>query len=422
MRTKITFEQFEQDLHQALIHLYDPAYQVPVALGKVLGCRPQPGDKTFQTVVIEAISRLKPAPDVPPSARVQRLYTLLFERYIRESSQEETAHRLGITPRHLRREQQQALHILAQRLWVDSNGDEEGWSGSIKPATTQPPTIAPSWRTQVHQELVSLQHSDPGAMADVLRVIQDAVKMEQAIVSRHAICLTISAVPSNLMTPIHPSVLRQILLIAIQMLARALGPGQITLIVTKANQQIIISITGAPVAAAIEVENDFIRETLAALGGSLAIEATEYEASLHLRLPAVERIQVLVVDDNADLVYFYHRYTERTRYQLSHITKGQQLAEAVTTLQPDLIVLDVMLPDVDGWELLTRLYADPVTRTIPTLVCSVVRNEELALALGATAYVQKPVGRQELIRALDWAWTQGSAAGQRKPTNSAIGA
>jgi len=59
------------------------------------------------------------------------------------------------------------------------------------------------------------------------------------------------------------------------------------------------------------------------------------------------------------------------------------------------------LPDIDGWELLTNLREHPATRSLPVIVCSVVREEELALALGAARYVPKPVRRQEFIQALD---------------------
>ena len=75
----------------------------------------------------------------------------------------------------------------------------------------------------------------------------------------------------------------------------------------------------------------------------------------------------------------------------------------VEACAPSIIVLDVMLPDMDGWELLAHLHEHPPTRSIPILVCSVVREEELALALGAKLYLSKPVRRQQFIQALDQA-------------------
>ena len=82
----------------------------------------------------------------------------------------------------------------------------------------------------------------------------------------------------------------------------------------------------------------------------------------------------------------------------------------------DLIVLDVMLPDVDGWELLTLLHANERTQHIPVLVCSVVKEQELALSLGASYCVSKPIGRQAFIAALDAAVARSApAAGPPRP-------
>ena len=87
-----------------------------------------------------------------------------------------------------------------------------------------------------------------------------------------------------------------------------------------------------------------------------------------------------------------------------------KLAEEI---KPDIIVLDVMLPDVDGWELLSQLHEHPLTRSVPVIVCSVVGEEDLALALGAKVYLPKPVRRQQFLQALDQAVNQAAARAPR---------
>jgi CheY-like chemotaxis protein len=67
-----------------------------------------------------------------------------------------------------------------------------------------------------------------------------------------------------------------------------------------------------------------------------------------------------------------------------------------------------MLPDIDGWKLLTQLREHPATQAVPIIVCSVVRREKLALALGATMYVSKPVGYQQFVQALDQSLSQAA--------------
>ena len=128
---------------------------------------------------------------------------------------------------------------------------------------------------------------------------------------------------------------------------------------------------------------------------------------------------MLVVDDNVDLVHVYRRYAVGTRYRIIHAPQGQRVFETIDASAPDIIVLDIMLPDVDGWELLANLHEHPATRSIPIVVCSVVREQELALALGATLYLPKPVERQQFLRALDQALRQASRAASRVAANSA---
>jgi CheY-like chemotaxis protein len=70
-------------------------------------------------------------------------------------------------------------------------------------------------------------------------------------------------------------------------------------------------------------------------------------------------------------------------------------------------MLDVMMPQVDGWELLAAIKSNPATRDIPVIVCSVLKSPALALKLGAAAYLPKPVSQQALIEALA-RWSQAS--------------
>jgi CheY-like chemotaxis protein len=120
-----------------------------------------------------------------------------------------------------------------------------------------------------------------------------------------------------------------------------------------------------------------------------------------VEVPSVGKTTVLVVDDNLDMARFYRRCSEGTRYHIVHVAQGQGLFETVKVVVPDIIVLDVMLPDVDGWELLMRLHEDPTTRSTPVIICTVVKEEDLALSLGAARYLTKPVRPREFIQALD---------------------
>ena len=64
-------------------------------------------------------------------------------------------------------------------------------------------------------------------------------------------------------------------------------------------------------------------------------------------------------------------------------------------------MLDIILPDADGWELLAQIHTNPATQAIPIIISSIVREENLASSLGAALYLPKPVKHKEFIQALD---------------------
>lgn len=407
-----SLEEFEQYLRDALTHLYDPTYRPPAVMWAVTGCDPQQGVEPVQTALIRAIEDLQPAFDVPPTARIRRIHEMLSYRYVQDLTQEEAAERLGITPRHLRREQREAVHVLARRLWEQSGFGKRCVESPLTDELTQdngmqPPGATPSgtklseWRSQVRQELASLQESAPGMVADVEGTIDSVVELESTLSARRGICLEVEYVQPNIVATIHPSVLRQILIMAIGELVRPMSSGQITLRAEREEGHVRITVTGCPAAVDSPPNANLLQEILATQSGSVEIGMDGDRASFRVALPPAEEITVLVVDDNMDLVHFYRRYTAGTRYRIVHAAQGQHVFEIIETSVPDIIVLDVMLPDIDGWELLVDLHEHPATRTTPTIICSVIREEELALALGAALYLPKPVRRRQFVQALD---------------------
>jgi CheY-like chemotaxis protein len=74
--------------------------------------------------------------------------------------------------------------------------------------------------------------------------------------------------------------------------------------------------------------------------------------------------------------------------------------EAALRLNPEVIVLDLLLPNLSGWEVLAQLKTEPHTRNIPVLVISVMDERSRALALGASEYLLKPISRKQLQSAL----------------------
>jgi signal transduction histidine kinase/DNA-binding response OmpR family regulator len=109
---------------------------------------------------------------------------------------------------------------------------------------------------------------------------------------------------------------------------------------------------------------------------------------------------VLVVEDDAKSANLLCAYLTREGYRSHVVADGLDVLDQARSLQPVAITLDILLPNVDGWELLRLLKADESTRDIPVVITSVVDDEHLGYALGAADYIVKPVERQTLLTRL----------------------
>jgi signal transduction histidine kinase/CheY-like chemotaxis protein len=110
---------------------------------------------------------------------------------------------------------------------------------------------------------------------------------------------------------------------------------------------------------------------------------------------------VLVVEDDQQSAVLMVRNLARGGYRAEVARNGTEVLEKARALRPVAITLDILLPDLDGWELLNALKRDEDTRDIPVLVVTVVDEPELGRALGAHDYFVKPVDSKALLSRLD---------------------
>jgi CheY-like chemotaxis protein len=112
------------------------------------------------------------------------------------------------------------------------------------------------------------------------------------------------------------------------------------------------------------------------------------------------RPKILVVEDDHDLALLLRRELESDGYYVVLAGSGEDALWLARREQPQLIALDIMLPDVDGFAVLERLKAHPVTQPIPVIIASVFAEPEKGYALGAADYLVKPFGREKLLAAV----------------------
>lgn len=392
-------------LQEALGHLYDPDFDPHDALCRLLGRCGASSPIAVQSAIIGAIEDARPTTITPPGSRAARAYELLESRFLLGLTLEETAERLSMSVSSTKRTQRQAVHMLAVSLWKRANALQVLPSGSNRGAARSEQELsgaqADDWGTQVKAELASLAASAPNPACDVETTIGRVLRYRSILAGGRDCCVEMGLVRPQISVNIHPSVLRQMLVTAIRQMLRLapIEPLVIDADLADANVWIVLSTTVAADAAVCE--KAVTRDILIPDGVTVELQREQQRVTLWIGTPFQGAATVLAVDDNRDMVGYYRRCTEGTRYRIVHANKGKGLFQTIEAAHPDVIVLDIMLPDMDGWELLMHLHAHPATRQIPVIVCTVVREEDLALSLGASLYLAKPVRPGDFVKALD---------------------
>jgi CheY-like chemotaxis protein len=110
--------------------------------------------------------------------------------------------------------------------------------------------------------------------------------------------------------------------------------------------------------------------------------------------------KILYVEDNEDNVYMLRRRLERAGFAVVIASDGTQGIAMATSEQPDLILMDLSLPDIDGWEVTRRIKADPATKHIPVIAITanaMAGDKDKALAAGCDDFDTKPVEIERLL-------------------------
>lgn len=113
--------------------------------------------------------------------------------------------------------------------------------------------------------------------------------------------------------------------------------------------------------------------------------------------------RVLLAEDEPNIVESLTFILERSGFEVGVTTTGRQALEQAQTETPDILILDVMLPEMDGYEVLRRLRADARTKSLPILMLTAKgqrEDRETALSCGADMFVTKPFVNSDLIAAV----------------------
>jgi signal transduction histidine kinase/CheY-like chemotaxis protein len=135
--------------------------------------------------------------------------------------------------------------------------------------------------------------------------------------------------------------------------------------------------------------------------GRPARQPTSVDAATQAGAPEAPNSAILVVDDEPSARDLVQRVLMKEGYRVETAASGPEALAVARRIRPAAITLDVMMPGMDGWAVLTVLKADPLTADIPVVMLTVVDDKNLGFALGATDYLIKPIDWERLIAVLE---------------------
>ncbi|MGP1382215.1 MAG: response regulator [Thainema sp.] len=118
---------------------------------------------------------------------------------------------------------------------------------------------------------------------------------------------------------------------------------------------------------------------------------------------------ILIVDDEAHIRELLRQHLEAEGYHIEEAEDGREAIGRVKQVGPDLIILDVMMPDVNGFDVAAVIKNDPLTMGIPIMILSILEHQERGQQIGVDRYLTKPINTEELLQAVRELISQGGS-------------
>lgn len=389
-------DEFHKQVKNVLEHLYDTAYLEthPLSLqvtGTMVTSQATRAQK-LRSLIKENIEALRPPRGTPSSSPEWRSYLALRYRYVQGMSMGQIEGELGIGLRQVQRELRKGLEALSTLLWRMHTDETDQVSS---------PVLSEHGHAQALQNELNQWKLNRQA-CQVRELIDNTLGMLKPLLDDTETVLQVD-LPASLPPVFVDSILmRQALSQLLRLMVKVAGKNALQLQANSQGNQVNLILQSQIVALGqLEEAWQIAQLLIDRQGGTLAVETRpEIGTQVVLSLPQASPIRVLVIDDNQAIHRLTERYLTPHHYDVIHATNGREALQLAAETHPDVITLDVMMPGMDGWEILRSLTQNSTTRGIPVVVCSVLKDQELAFSLGARAYLKKPVDRLELLATL----------------------
>jgi CheY-like chemotaxis protein len=394
--------EFAQVLRELLPHLKDFSILEthPLAeLGTISYVSQGSRGQNLQQLIIHTIEKLQPKDIKPSSSSVEwRPYLILYKRYVEGLNLQELSTNLSLSERQIRRDHNRAVLALAGRLWdqyfspIATNMERSGvTTGEVK-GTPQEANY------EILPEVLDLNELLNG----VRHIMQRRLEEEEVGLELDLPQQPLQAISDRI-------ILRQVLFSLFKYALHLLDGKTLRISLDKSGEICYQFHVDSGWRYWRQEEHEdlltsvryWVQRIKADFKESYPSPGREGEAELRLALLLPSRTPILVVDDQQPALRMFQRYLSASGYEVIGVTDPAQVLPLARQLNPALITLDVMMPRLDGWEILQALQLEEKTRRIPVIICSAWEEPELARSLGASAFLKKPIVRSDLLEALN---------------------
>lgn len=360
----------------------------------------------LKELLLDAMKQLRPPHTAPYDSPRWRRYRSLFQFYLEGKGFDDIAHDQGVSERQTRRDLHQAVEELGDFLWARYCQIYPDHPRAIAPpdvvSELAPDEGDADWEVDI-ERIGSLPPDEPVRVDLALRNIID---LAGPGAERLGVRMTLVIGDSLPTVSVNPAALRPVLFSVLGWALDATHASDVNVSAAATPSGVEISIQVAVGQNTREhADEDGLRlgqRLLEMQGGQLNVLPTnDGSVRVLLVLPSIQRPSVLIVDDNPDVLRLFQRYVQSPSVHLVQAVTADQALQHIQITRPRLITLDLMMPLRDGWDLLQTLKRDPATEDIPVAVCSVVHERALAMAMGASYFLPKPVSRTAFLDVLD---------------------
>jgi len=395
--------EFIQQIKNFLDHLYDFPYQqkqtlvIPAETGEPLL---EIAGPKVRKLLLDALEKIGEEKSLAFRSSQARYYNLLRLHYIEGMGVNDVARELGLSQRQTYRDLRAADEVIASVVW--SQLVEQMSSAETAATAAAPATATAAAAPEPPAETAEQPPLQPTNLNELVTTVFDIVR---PLAASHQVELLLSLPERPAVVPTYPMVARQVITGLLSMaVQKALPhPLEITLSASGRECTLRLSFRAAPSAGGPMPER-FADPSIGVYAQNLGWRITDQvkagqQVEIEVAMQTYRRT-CLIIDDHPGFVDLMERYMDSSVVHIASADTGPKGIELARQLHPDVIILDIMIPEMDGWQVLQTLHSAPATKSIPIIVCSVFYDPNLAQTLGAADVLKKPIRKEDLVTAL----------------------